>query len=328
MIFNKKNHSNTILKLFWDVALFYNLVASFFKFIIFKNNKFNTSTVFIRFIKLNAFQSEIKKLSINFNNTQNKKINENEIFLKIEKKCDFIKFSNFCKFDKNIFFNKNRNNRFSSLFPTFNFLYLFTSFDYFSKHNHFFYFFYFKNYKKNFLSINLNKFLNRWKNAQNLIFAVYYYEFSPLVFGSFDYKNEILALNWANSFLDLKLWKYCCNFFIFKINKYGEKVFYFYNKLLDSDMNFFIISNASYHYKNLYYFNKLKIFTLGLVSSNSSPWLVTYPIPSISTNNITEFFFLKLVLFFYKNVLFFKYTNFKKNWIHHTSFLKKNSVIS
>lgn len=328
MIFNKKNNNNFIFKLFWDINSFRNYFNEFYKFIFFEKN-FKNINLLAHVIKLNVLCFEIKKLSSNFNNTWNKKTKENENFLKIEEKYNLNKILNFSQLEKNIlFFNKKQNNPFFAIFSTFNFLYSFTSFDYFARHNHFFHFFHFKNYKKNFLSINLNKFLNRWKNSQNLIFAIYYYEFNPFIFGSFDYKNEILALNWNDSFFDFKLWKYCCNFFIFKINKYGEKVFFFYNKLLNFDISFFIISNSAYHYKNLYYFNRLKIFTVGLVNSNFSPWLITYPIPSISTTNLTEYFFLKLLLLFYKNVLFFKYANFKKNWFSYVMFLKTKTIVS
>jgi hypothetical protein len=135
-----------------------------------------------------------------------------------------------------------------------------------------------------------------------------------------------LSLNWNCLFFDLKFWKYCSYFFIFKVNKYGEKMFHFYSKIFSFDITFFLISNTMYHYKNLYYFNKLQFFTVGLVNSNLSPWLVSFAVPSISVNTVTEYFFLKLLLLMHKNVTFFKYTFFKKNWFSYFIYLKFKKI--
>ena len=294
----------------------------FNKFLIWKHFLNNAHILNLIILKLNFFKFRFKKIHTYFDN-DNKLIKNNECSFKIKDKLEekFFHPAPFFKFQE--FFKYKKINNFSfSFFLTFNFLYSFTSFDHFHKHNHFYNFFYFKNYKKKYISINLNKFLNRWQNAQNLIFNIYYYEYYPLVFGSFDYKNEIFALNWHNFFFDSKFWKYSSNFFIFKINKYGEKVFYFYNKIFSLDITFFLISNLIYHYKNLYYFKKLNFFTIGLVNSNFSPLQFSYAIPTISINTLNEFFFLKLLVFLNKNVLFSKYFFFKNNWFSYFIYLK------
>lgn len=251
-------------------------------------------------------------------------------FLTIEKKFQSSDFFSIQQPNlvSNKIINKNWKFSFKKIFFSFNFLFTFTSFDSFFKHHHLYHFFSFKNYKKNLITVSVRKFLNRWKDAQNLIFNIFYYKFLPLIFGSFDFKNEILALNWSNSKFEINFWKYSFSFYVFKTNRYGLKINHFYSKLSSSDINFFFISNPLYHYKNLYYFNKLKFFSIGPVGSNVSPWILSYPLPAVSISSLIEYFFLKFLILLEKNALYFKYIFIKSNWSLFFLFTKFNSTSS
>lgn len=321
--------SNRLIKYCQDLTFFYNFLPRILNFLIFKKNWlmwFKLHNLFTNYFNLKT------KLLNNFmylNNTGGKTRSFMDS-LKIEKKFQtldiFLTQQTTLISDK--FSDKNWKFSFKKIFFSFNFLFAFTSFDPFFKHNHLYHFFHFKNYKKNLITVSIRKFLNRWKDAQNLIFNIFYYKFLPLVFGSFDFKNEILALNWNNLKFEINFWKYSFSFFVFKTNRYGLKINHFYNKLILADVNFLFISNPLYHYKNLYYFNKLKFFSIGPVGSNISPWTLSYPLPAVSISSLIEYFFLKFLVLLEKNATYFKYIFIKNNWILFFLFTKLNSSSS
>jgi len=196
---------------------------------------------------------------------------------------------------------------------------LFTLFNFSLSHNQFranpsSKLFYIKYMKKDLVILDTKKFFIRWKDTFDLIFSVFYYKFNPIVFGSPYFKNEILALNWNYNHFDINLWRYYFPFLIFKPNKYNAKVSYYFDKLTAADVDFFIISDCAYHYKMTYYIRKKKLYSIGLVSLNAEPWVVTYPIIGFFDSYVTQFFFFKLLISEEKKARFAYYLHFRKTW--------------
>lgn len=300
-----------------DLIFFYEFLFKFIKFSIFKKNlKF-----YNYFNKYNSILQHFKP-KINHDsfilNFDNKTFNEFQI-LKISTTNEYNIFSSLNENLKNtnirINFKKYEEFQFTR-FCFLNFLFSSVSFNFFFKYHHHYHLFYLKEFKKNLVVINVMNFKKRWNDSQNFIFNIYYYNFSPLLFGSFDFKNEILSINWQYFYTDLNFWNYSFPFFTLRTNRYDTKIKYFYDKLILCDINFFIISNALYHYKNLHYFNNNKFFTLGVANSNISPWLLSYSIPVFSINFITEYCFLSLLILLSKQVINIKFIFIKLHWFY------------
>jgi len=181
-------------------------------------------------------------------------------------------------------------------------------------------FFYSQEFKKDLIVVNSRQFYERWKDARDFIFNIYYYNFTPILFGSFEFQNEILALNWNNINMEYNYWKYTFSFFTRAVNNYGVRTKHFFKKIENLNVDFFLITNANYQYKNIYYFNKFKFFTIGPVTSNLSPWLLTYSLPVFSVNPLSEYFFIKLIILLEKKTMFYKFYLKKFQW---TSFFIK-----
>ncbi len=165
------------------------------------------------------------------------------------------------------------------------------------------------------LWINNNRFVHTWFNSFSFIYNVFYFNLSPLIFGSHAFKKEILAFNWKFFHSDLILWKFSFSFFIFKTNSFSKKIDFFYKKIYTLGVDFLFLTDSFYHIKNLYYFNKYKIFTLGLVSGAMDPWLVSFAVPGLVNGFLTEFFFLKNIVFLLQHSSLTKYIFFKKNYV-------------
>lgn len=162
------------------------------------------------------------------------------------------------------------------------------------------------------LWINSNRFIHTWFNSFSFIYNIFYFNLSPLIFGSYAFKKEILAFNWKFFHADIVLWKFSFSFFIFKTNSFSKKIDFFYKKIYTLGVDFLFITDALYHVKNLYYFNKYKIFTLGLVSGTMDPWLVSFAVPGLVSGSLTEFFFLKNIVFLLQYSTHVKHSLFKK----------------
>jgi hypothetical protein len=164
------------------------------------------------------------------------------------------------------------------------------------------------------ITVNVNKLMSRWKHAYSLIFNVHYYNFNPLVFGSFFFKNEIQAINWPTMGVDHSMWKYNYPFFTYRTNRFSKKLDFFFAKLLTFEIDFVFLIDPVFHYKNLYYFKRHNFYTISLIDMNLNPWLVDYAIPVCFNNYLVQFFFLKTSILLNKNAQVLKFNFLKTYW--------------
>ena len=171
------------------------------------------------------------------------------------------------------------------------------------------------NYENKLIIFDSSKFLIRWKESYDLIFNIFFYNFTPLILSPNFFKNETLALNWNYNIFDINLWKYYFPFFVFKLNNYNKKTDFFFDKISNFDVNFFFITDCIYHFKNLHYLKKKNLYSVGLVNVILDPWLVSYPIITFFESFLTQIFFFKFLIFIQKHVLLFKHNFFKNIWL-------------
>lgn len=189
----KKNNNTQIAYEFF--YYFYYLNNIFFYFLFFKN-----SEILNKFFKINKLINKFLQIFL---------INHNKFFLTNK---NIIKFNNFSiksKFEvidnplieTDIFFINKRicdKNFYRHKFKLLNIFFLFnySVFNSHFKNHHNFKFFYVSGTSHNrLIIISLSKLFNRWRDAYDLLFNIFYYNFNPLIFGSFLFKNEVLALN-------------------------------------------------------------------------------------------------------------------------------------
>lgn len=296
---------------------FYNFLLKYIELFFITKNFFLYKNFYKSLSILKYLKTHPSSLFLFLRNDSNNRTTKEKNFFKIE--MQYMPETTSLKLSNNFIKNNNLKFCFKNLNPLknfffFNFLFTFSSLTSFFNYNHNHQFFFMKDFKKNLIITDTVKFLNRWKNGYNFIFNIYYYSLVSLLFGSFEFKNEILAINWHHSKFDLNFWKYSFIFFIFKTNRFSLKINHFFNKLSMSDINFFFVSNVFYHYKNIHYMTKFKFFSIGPVNSNLSPWLLSYSLPSFSTNLIIEYFFLKFLILTEKRALYAKYFFSRLNW--------------
>lgn len=197
----------------------------------------------------------------------------------------------------------------SSINNFFNALSLFNFFfnkNFFSPHHNFDYYI-LKSSKNNLIVVKFQKFYKRWADSLNFLFNLYFYELKPLVFGNLFFKKEILAINWNYKIFDFFLWRYYYSFFIEKRIQFDNLSNYFFTQVKTFNVRFFLITDVFNHYKNFYFFKKNYFFTIGVINIFTNPWMTDYPFFLFSDNYISQLFFFKLLIFFYKKGLYLKY---------------------
>jgi len=283
-----------------------NLELNYYFFFILKNFPiyYNKNFFYIKYL-LNSFKiNNFNKKLLNVHN--NYKLN-----------CVFESFkTNLIENNtKPVKFNVTKINS-NSVFKFFNLIFLFnlSMFNTIFRFNHNFKLFYLYETSKQLIIIDSKKFINRWKDAYDLIFNIFLYNYNPLVFSTKFFKNETLAINWNYNFFDINLWNYFFPFFVFKLNKYTHKSSFFFEKLNHLNVNFFLITDCTYHFKNIHYMRKNNYYTIGLVNVNLNPWIVSYPIVSFFDSFITQSFFFKFLITINKLVNYTKFNFFKNTW--------------
>lgn len=297
-----------------ELSYWYFFFSKFYNFILIKNNL--NSKLLILLFEQNFFLN--KKITF-------KSINKYLNF-KINFKINTIneKTFNDDKIIKKFYYSKKNSKieyKFFNLFFIFNYS-LFNS-DFKPHYNS--KFFYISNFSDKIIILDCTKFLIRWKEAYDLIFNIFFYNFNPIIFSSNFFKKEVLALNWNYNTFEINLWKYYFPFFIFKLNNYNKKTDFFFNKLNSLGINFFLITDCLYHFKNLHYIKKKNLYSIGLINLELNPWLVDYPILNFFESFLTQLFFFKLLIFIERRVIFFKHNLFKNLWY---VFLFKKQIVS
>ncbi len=280
---------------------FFTLTLFFFKFFFLFSNTLKINLNFLNFFFY--FKNQNYK---NYSNNAVKRFNFKYLNLK-----KFTNNSNIITKNGFIFMQKNNN-----FFKKLDLILIFglNFFDKKIKINYIFNLWFLKNFKKNSIIVNVNKFHKRWNDSFNFFYNIFYYEFFMLIFGNNFLKNTILSINWNSFNKKFKEWSFAKPLFTFKSTSFNKKTDFFFSKLNQFGVDFFFIVDANYHYKNLSYFKKNYLFTTALVSLNLNPLLVNYAIPIPNNNLIIQILFIKLLVLMKKNSLTFKYDMYLNYW--------------
>lgn len=156
--------------------------------------------------------------------------------------------------------------------------------------------------------LSFRTFCHRWGDGFSFVFNLFYHNISTLIFGNPTFKKEILAINWRTSLLDVYAWKYCYPFFVFNSSKHNTEINSVFKRLFDFQYRIFFITDCVYHRHILNYFFRQNMFIIGLISSNTNPWTVSYAFTVSENSHTSQLFFLKFLLLINKLVFKKKYT--------------------
>jgi hypothetical protein len=144
--------------------------------------------------------------------------------------------------------------------------------------------------------LNIGKFFKKWKLSYFLLYNLFFYKISLLVFTPSFLKSENLAINWAEVKQIKFTWRYIRPFLTFKpnkINDYGEFIF---RQLKTLGMNIGLVTDVLYHNKSIYYLNRLNFYTIGTVPTIYNAHILDFAVPTVNTSLISQVFFIRFVV--------------------------------
>jgi hypothetical protein len=164
--------------------------------------------------------------------------------------------------------------------------------------------------------LNYKQVYSRWLNTSSLVVNIFVKQLNPFMFMTQNFRTEVTAFNWASSPWDYQLFKKVAPYFFLKEARYGQYTHHIFLELEKTHNLTSFITNVRYHEKNIHFLKRFGGYTIGAVSINANPWLVSYPIPVGLNTPLTEYFFLSLVCS----------SRQYAEWVHfkHSLFLWKN----
>ena len=185
----------------------------------------------------------------------------------------------------------NSNNLFHSIFLTYIQYTTLTSHQFFVPHTNFKHLFIFSQYQTTYY-LNIPKMHAKWNNTCNFILNLFFIKSNLMVFTVKTLKNEALSFNWSFNLLNYNLFKYASPIFFSRDTSFGVNSTLIFKKFNQNNLNTVFLTDIKYHEKNLYYLKKFNTTTIGLVSYNLNPWLVTYAIPTATNSLFIQYFFI------------------------------------
>jgi len=92
------------------------------------------------------------------------------------------------------------------------------------------------------------------------------------------------------------MWRYTLPFLFLRSNKITNYGYFVFNRLRMLGMRTAFVVDVLYHNKTLYYLHRSNFYTLGVVPTNYSPFLVNFAIPTAVDSVFTQLFFVRFVI--------------------------------
>jgi len=157
--------------------------------------------------------------------------------------------------------------------------------------------------------------LTRWQSAYYFLFNLFYFNMEVMVFGTSFFKKELLSFNWKTTNHLKFMWRYTLPFLFLRSNKITNYGYFVFNRLRMLGMRTAFVVDVLYHNKTLYYLHRSNFYTLGVVPTNYSPFLVNFAIPTAVDSVFTQLFFVRFVIRVRQASQAWRYSLSKSEWL-------------
>ena len=162
--------------------------------------------------------------------------------------------------------------------------------------------------------VSAEKYFLRWVDSYNLLYNMLHAASSIQLLSNKSFIEESLVFNWQHSVKNYKLFKFVQPFFMFKDAVHGAAIHTSIFAIFLQKLDFAIVVDVKNHFKLLRYLQRYSLYTIGLVPTNYSPWIVSYPVPYFSDSSLSQLYFLKWVLHINSCALAARHAESAKLW--------------
>jgi hypothetical protein len=168
--------------------------------------------------------------------------------------------------------------------------------------------------KKNGTLLSAGHYFARWVDSYNLLFNLFYSDASVQLMSNKLFIEESMIFNWHFSSKNYKLFKYIQPTFIFKDLTHGSSIHTSMVALFIQNLDLSIFVDIKNHQKLLVYLNKSSLYSIGLIPAHSSPWAVSYPIPSFADGALMQFYFIRWIFYIKNQSDYLRFSNIRNGF--------------
>jgi|688.fasta_scaffold50923_4 hypothetical protein len=164
------------------------------------------------------------------------------------------------------------------------------------------------------ITLNLKRSFMRWQGMYSLLYNVFYYNNDLLVFGHKFFKMDILALNTLSGVSLKAFFKYSSTFYYLKESSYGSANDRLIHVLKNFKIHTAFISDLTNHEKTSVNLRKCRVYTIGVISFGSNPWVLSYPLPVQSNGLFSQYYFIRYLYHIQQQAASARYDQLKLFW--------------
>ena len=157
---------------------------------------------------------------------------------------------------------------------------------------------------------------SRWLDSYNLLFNLFFVESQIQLFTNKLFIEEALVFNWNYNYRNYKLFKYTQPFFIFSDAPHGGYIHSAMSEILTQRLDMCILVDVRNHKRLLTYIQKYSLFSIGLIPTNYSPWMVSYALPTFSDSPLSQYYFLRFLFFIRSSAISSKFYTKESMWTY------------
>ena len=168
--------------------------------------------------------------------------------------------------------------------------------------------YYFYDNSSNLGIFNLKGVFNLWLNITNFFKNVVFYKKSYILFGNAYFKYEVLSLNHILN-INFFTWRYAHLLIFFidnKITLFMENYLYY---LMGKGVRLAFVFDIFYHKRTIHILKKMKFVLLGPIPVTANLYTLDIALPVSSNSIFSNLFFIRLILFFKREVVKFNWLN-------------------
>lgn len=139
--------------------------------------------------------------------------------------------------------------------------------------------------------LSANSYFKKWFEGHNFLLNVFSADPVMQMFSGKTFIEETLTFNWHLSKKNLAMFKLVNSPLNFMDTRYSNFNLYRTEKLRTLGTDLIFLMDLKAQEKMIFFLRKESFYLIGLVPTNYSPWLVSYPFPAFSDSDLSQLFF-------------------------------------
>ena len=137
----------------------------------------------------------------------------------------------------------------------------------------------------------------RWFESYNFLLNIFTVDTQLQMLPTQLFMEESLTFNWQFNKITFRLFRYAQPILYLADTRYGDLVRHKCTVLKELQVDAIIVLDIKAQEKTVRYLKENSFYLFGLVPVNYSPWLLSYPFPSMADSQAAQYYFIKYLFY-------------------------------